>query len=110
MTDASVHTSDGDDLATSPSLLDRVRAGEAIAWNRFAELYEPLVHHWCRRARLSPESAADVWQEVLLAVSNYIGDFERRGPGSFRSWLRSIARSKICDEQRRRALPAEGGS
>jgi RNA polymerase sigma-70 factor (ECF subfamily) len=81
-----------------------------VAWNCFVELYEPLVQYWCRRAGLAPDSAADIWQEVLLAVSKHIGTFERRGRGSFRSWLRSIARSKICDEQRRGAPRAEGGS
>src|SRR5262249_56758664 len=34
--------------ATSRSLLERVRADEAAAWDRLVRLYAPLVFQWCR--------------------------------------------------------------
>jgi RNA polymerase sigma-70 factor (ECF subfamily) len=88
--------------ATSPSLLLRVQANQAGAWERLVDLYAPLVYHWCRRARLGPEDAADVFQEVFRAVALHIGGFRRdRAGDSFRAWLRTIARNKIHDHFRR---------
>jgi RNA polymerase sigma-70 factor (ECF subfamily) len=102
----------GPAIPTSLSLLERARARDRSAWERLAELYDPLVDRWCRRAGLAGADAADIRQEVFLAVATRIGAFERRKEGAFRSWLRSITRSKVAD-LRRRASPgtvAEGGS
>src|SRR5581483_11486997 len=35
--------------ATSRSLLERVQADDAAAWDRLVSLYAPLVFQWCRR-------------------------------------------------------------
>lgn len=98
---------------TSPSLLLRVQANQTDAWERLVDLYAPLVYHWCRRARLNPEDAADVFQEVFRAVARGISGFRReRADDTFRGWLRTIARSKIADHFRRlEAAPrAPGGT
>jgi RNA polymerase sigma-70 factor (ECF subfamily) len=90
--------------STSSSLLQRVRANDAGAWERLVDLYAPLVYHWCRRGRLPPEDTADVFQEVFRAVAEHIGTFRHDRPGdSFRGWLRTITRSKVCDHLRRMA-------
>ena len=98
--------------ATSLSLLDRARHHDEPSWRRLAALCGPLVEHWCRRGGARPEDAADVTQEVLLAVSQGLERFERRGPGSFRGWLRGITRHKLLDYYRRseRQAAAAGGS
>ncbi len=88
--------------ATSPSLLERVRANQAGAWERLVELYAPLVYHWCRRDGLTADDAADVFQEVFRAVAQHLADFRRDRPGdSFRGWLRTITRNKVRDHFRR---------
>jgi RNA polymerase sigma-70 factor (ECF subfamily) len=110
MTDGSVNLN-GDSSSISPSLLDRVQARDAAAWRRFVELFAPLVYGWCRRARLQEADAADVGQEVFRAVYRGVGQFRRDRPGdSFRAWLRTITRGKLCDFLRRRRLhPAAVG-
>ena len=97
---------------TSLSLLDRARHHDEPSWQRLVTLYGPLVEHWCRRGGARPEDAADVAQEVFLAVSQGLERFERRGPGSFRAWVRGITRHKLLDYYRRaeRQAPAAGGS
>lgn len=97
---------------TSLSLLDRARRHDEPSWGRLVTLYGPLVEHWCRRGGANPEDAADLAQEVMLAVSQSLERFERRGPGSFRGWLRGIARHKLLDYYRRteREAAAAGGS
>jgi RNA polymerase sigma-70 factor (ECF subfamily) len=87
---------------TSPSLLLRVKANQEGAWERLVDLYAPLVYHWCRRASLGPEDAADVFQEVFRALALHIGTFHRdRAGDSFRGWLRTITQNKIRDHFRR---------
>ena len=97
---------------TSQSLLDRARHHDEPSWQRLVTLYRPLVEHWCRRGGAGPEDAADVAQEVFLAVSQGLERFERRGPGSFRAWVRGITRHKLLDCYRRaeRQAAAAGGS
>jgi RNA polymerase sigma-70 factor (ECF subfamily) len=99
--------------ATSPSLLLRVQANQAGAWDRLVDLYAPLIYHWCQRARLTPEDAADVFQEVFRSVAEHIAGFRRdRAGDTFRGWLRTITRNKIRDLFRRRAgqAAAAGGT
>src|SRR5271165_3129364 len=89
--------------STSRSLLERVRADDSAAWDRLVSLYAPLVLYWCRRWGLQDEDAADVFQEVFLAVATHIGRFHKTQPGdTFRGWLRTITSNKVLDLFRRR--------
>ncbi len=93
---------------TSRSLIDRVRANDAAAWERLVRLYAPLVLHWCRRGGLREQDAADVFQDVFQAVASHIARFHREREGdTFRGWLRVITHSKVCDHFRRRGREAE---
>jgi RNA polymerase sigma-70 factor, ECF subfamily len=88
--------------ATSLSLLERARARDAAAWDRLARLYSPLVDGWCRQAGLQDADAADVRQEVFLAVAGGINEFRHDAAGgTFRGWLRGITQHKIGDHWRR---------
>jgi RNA polymerase sigma-70 factor (ECF subfamily) len=90
--------------ATSPSLLLRVQANQAGAWERLVDLYAPLIYHWCRRANLLAEDAADVFQEVFRSVAEHVAGFRRdRAGDTFRGWLRTITRNRIHDLFRRKA-------
>src|SRR5262249_40806108 len=53
---------------TSRSLLERVKADEAAAWERLVTLYAPLVFHWCRRWDLREPDIADILQDVFQSV------------------------------------------
>ncbi|MHC4179643.1 MAG: RNA polymerase sigma factor [Planctomycetota bacterium] len=94
-------------------LIQRVKVNDQEAWQRLLDLYAPLIYSWCRRSGMQAEDAADVLQEVFRAVSRGISDFRHDRPGdTFRGWLRTIARNKIRDHFRRRAVRpiAAGGS
>jgi RNA polymerase sigma-70 factor (ECF subfamily) len=100
----------GPDDSTSTTWLDRVRSGEPGAWESFANLYAPLIYHWCQRCGLQPADAADIGQDVFRAVLAAIGSFRRQGSGSFRGWLRVITRNKVRDLLRERLkVPGAGG-
>src|SRR5262249_55206390 len=98
---------------TSASLLERVRVQDPDAWKRVVCLYGPLVLSWCQRWGVPREDAQDVLQEVFLAVSTGLAEFQRERTGGFRSWVRGITRHKVLDyhrRQRRQPAQASGGS
>jgi RNA polymerase sigma-70 factor, ECF subfamily len=97
--------------STSSSLLERARAPGA--WERLTSLYCPLVYGWARRAGLGTDDAADMVQEVFLAVVKYLPGFRHdRREDTFRGWLWTITQNKIHDLRRRqsRGPDAVGGS
>jgi RNA polymerase sigma-70 factor (ECF subfamily) len=88
--------------STSPSVLERARAGDAQAWERLVALYAPLVLQWCRGWELREHDAADVFQEVFQAVATHLAGFRKERAGdTFRGWLRTITRNKVHDLFRR---------
>lgn len=86
------------DGSASSVLLDRIRASDADAWQRFTALYSPWVYSLARRAGLSETDAADIGQEVFLVAATRVGSFKRDRTGqSMRRWLGQITRNKIGD-------------
>jgi RNA polymerase sigma-70 factor (ECF subfamily) len=103
----------GHGMDTPLSLLERLRANNADAWQRLMDLYQPLVRFWCRRVGLRGEDTEDVAQEVFAAVAAGLKNFRRDRPGdTFRGWLSSITRNQAVNHFRRnQGRPqAEGGS
>jgi RNA polymerase sigma-70 factor (ECF subfamily) len=96
-------------LDPTPSrLLIRLRTKDVDAFQRLADLYGPLVWHWCRHFGLQAQDAADVMQETFVSVWSAIGRFEHQpGQGRFRKWLWTITRNKINDHFRRHATEPE---
>jgi RNA polymerase sigma-70 factor (ECF subfamily) len=85
--------------ATRLSLLVRLRdARDDGAWSQFVDLYAPLVFGFARKHGLQEADAADLTQDVLQAVSGGIRrlDYDPRR-GSFRGWLFTVARNKLCN-------------
>lgn len=102
---------DADSISTT--LLGRVRTRDAQAWQQLVALYGPLIYHWARKAHLSEADAADIVQDVFVAVHQRVAVFEREQEGgTFRGWLRQITRFKVSDCLRRQAKQpeAEGGT
>jgi RNA polymerase sigma factor (sigma-70 family) len=82
---------------TSLSLLTRLRRSpESETWNRLVDLYAPMLRMWLRKYDVQDADADDLLQEVLLAVSEDLGDFEHCGqPGAFRGWLKAILVNRL---------------
>lgn len=94
-------------MSTTPvSLLQRLKQpGEERAWERFTELYTPLLYFWMRRQGLQAQDAADAVQEVLALLVRKLPEFEYDRHGSFRAWLRTVALNKLRDLRRRPLEP-----
>src|SRR5262249_31280318 len=94
---------------TSRSLLERVQADDAAAWDRLVSLYAPLVHQWCRGAGLREQDIADVFQEVFQAVAAHVATFRRRRQGDpCRGWLGTTRRNRVYAYFRRRGREPGG--
>ena len=87
---------------TSLSLLGRARLNDQDAWRQLVHLYGPLVERWCRQAGLDNDQTSDVFQETFQAVARKLESFKpTRSVASFRSWLKTIVRSKAIDHFRK---------
>lgn len=89
-----------DSQSTRPSLLLRVRDAEDVeAWQQFIDVYGPLIFRFGIRNSLQEADAADLTQDVLVAVSNTIRSFDYDPQlGRFRSWLFTVARNKLLQQ------------
>jgi RNA polymerase sigma-70 factor (ECF subfamily) len=104
---------DANPESTSLSLLRHVKARDGRAWQRLVDLYAPVIYRWCRRAGLASDEVNDIAQEVFIAVMDRIDVFRHERPGdTFRGWLWTITRNKICGHFRaRQGQPqARGGT
>lgn len=99
--------------STSLSLLVRLRQRDASdasdAWTRFAQLYTPLLFYWAKRLGFSSSAADDLVQELLIHLWSKLSQFEHRGVGSFRNWLRTVATNKAREHLRKKTLAAGDG-
>jgi RNA polymerase sigma-70 factor (ECF subfamily) len=99
---------------TSVSLLERLRQpADQPAWERFVDLYTPLLFHWARRTGLQEPDAADLIQDVFQVLVRKMPEFTYDRKGSFRAWLRTVLLNRWRTLlRRRRELPlneAESG-
>ena len=90
-------------FATPASLLDRLRVpGEAGAWERFVELYTPLLFHWAKRLGLQQSDAADLVQDLFLILWRSMPEFEYDSARSFHAWLKTLFLNRHRSRQRQR--------
>jgi RNA polymerase sigma-70 factor (ECF subfamily) len=94
---------------TRASLLVRLRdPADADAWNRFVDLYAPLIYGFFRSHGAQDADAADLSQDVLARVSQGIRRFDYDPEhGTFRGWLFTVVRNRWRSMAGRPQLPRE---
>lgn len=82
---------------TSLSLLQRLQQSpDEQAWQRFASIYQPLIHKWLKTYAPSEADVDDIVQDVLLTVFRKLNEFQHNGQtGAFRAWLRTTAVNRL---------------
>lgn len=87
-----------DDQGTRQSLILRLqKGGDEAAWREFAAIYQPLIYRLIRRYGVQDADAQELTQQAMVAVASAI---QRQGysfTGSFRAWLRRIARNMMVN-------------
>src|ERR1700722_11673297 len=92
------------DPVTPASLLQRLRQpDEQGAWERFVDLYTPLIFFWACRMRLQAQDAADLVQDVFTTLLQKLPEFHYDPGKSFRAWLRTLTVNRWRDSLRRKA-------
>ena len=98
------------DSPTPLSLLIQLRNPNEAAWDRFVELYTPLLFYWTNCSGLQSHDAEELVQEVFIALLQALPNFRHDGTHSFRAWLRTVLKNKWTDLCRKRArLPPGDG-
>jgi RNA polymerase sigma-70 factor (ECF subfamily) len=95
---------------TPVSLLERLRRPvDQAAWERFVQLYTPLLCLMARRLGLQGADEADLVQDVFVVLVQKLPEF-RYDPGqSFRGWLWTVLHNKWRERRRRQAALAPAG-
>ena len=89
--------------STPASLLLRLRRpDEQAAWQRFIDLYTPLLYSWACRMGLPAQDAADLVQDVFVALVQKLPQFTYDPGKSFRAWLRTVAENRWRDALRKK--------
>jgi len=73
-------------------LVKRCRTGDQAAWDALVDRYQRLIFAIPRRAGLTEEQAADVFQDVFLTLFQKIDEIEQ--PDRIRSWFVTTAKFK----------------
>ena len=84
---------------TRLSLILRLRnADDAVAWQEFIEIYQPLVFRLARGRGLQEADALDTTQEVMARVAKAINRWDPDPDrGSFRGWISRITRNLVIE-------------
>lgn len=78
--------------ATDAELIKACRRGDEAAWNQLVERFQRLIITIPRRAGLSEEQSADIFQEVFLTLFEKMDEIEQ--PEKIRAWLVTTAKFK----------------
>jgi RNA polymerase sigma-70 factor (ECF subfamily) len=90
--------------STQSSLLRRIKnLSDAPGWNRFHEIYAPLIERFASKAGLNDVESQEVAQNTMLHVAKEIPNFNYdRAKGSFKTWLFNCVKWRIIDSVRAR--------
>ena len=79
---------------TPLSLLERLRlpTESRRAYEDFSVRYSKLLRQWCVYWGMQSHDVDDVVQDTMIEVISGLREFQHQGIGSFRGWMRTIAR------------------
>lgn len=96
--------------STSISLLERLhRQHEEGAWERFVQLYTPLLCHWVGRLGLEGQDEADLVQDIFTVLVQKLPQFCYDSKKRFRAWLWTVTLNCYRERLRRQQVPVQPG-
>jgi RNA polymerase sigma-70 factor (ECF subfamily) len=98
---------------TRASLLFRLRdSQDHEAWVEFVQIYELAIYRQLRKCGLQDADARELMQELFVSLNRHIQNWRaRKERGSFRGWLRRVARNLVINWMKngQRRMIAGGG-
>jgi RNA polymerase sigma-70 factor (ECF subfamily) len=96
--------------STPASLLEQLREPSAqAAWERFVQLYSPLLCLWAQRLGLRGQEAEDLVQDVFTILVRQLPQFRYDPQQRFRGWLWTTTLNRYRSRQRSPAPVADAG-
>jgi len=78
---------------TNYSLIERIiHRNDECAWKELEAFYQKFIYYMLHEIGVSPNDVDDVSQQVLLALTKNLRQFDR-SKGKFRSWLTQVIRN-----------------
>lgn len=90
---------------TDEDLVEECLRGNEEAWHAVVDKYKNLVYSAPVKYRMSPQDAADIFQEVWVELYSELKNL--RKPGALGGWLISVASHKCYQWKRRRMRETE---
>jgi RNA polymerase sigma-70 factor (ECF subfamily) len=87
-------------LVDLPTLLERCRRGDDLAWEALVRRYQSRVYAMAYHYMRNAEEARDVAQDVFIRIYQRLATFE--GGDTFLPWMLRLARNVCIDALRRR--------
>ena len=81
------------------ALVERVRAGDADAFDEIAPLAGRMAYHLALRSVTDPNTAEDIAQEAVVRLYAHVHEIE--GVGAFKTWFYRIILNLVNDHFRR---------
>lgn len=92
---------DGALIAGCRNLMDR------SSWDRFYQIYRPMIFSVALKSGLTVSEAEDVVQETMASAARHMPGFKYNpATGTFRAWLLNMTRWRITDQLRMRGPQA----
>ena len=63
---------------------------QEAAWERFVDLYAPLIFHWGKNQGLNTTDSTDLVQDVMAILVAKLPEFQYDPSKRFRGWLRTV--------------------
>jgi RNA polymerase sigma-70 factor (ECF subfamily) len=103
-------TNEGGSLATRPSLLRRLKAGDdPQSWLEFYRTYGGLIRFFAQKAGLTADETEEVVQETAIGVARGLPQFTYDPKVCrFKTWLLNLTRWRIQNQLRRRKALRRG--
>ncbi|MFT3878737.1 MAG: sigma-70 family RNA polymerase sigma factor [Gemmatales bacterium] len=92
-------------VATPLSLLEQLSSkGGPVAWDRFVQLYTPLLRYWCRKLCPNEAQASDFLQDLYVKLLRALPGFQYQKDKRFRGWLWTLTLNLWRDQHRQQAV------
>jgi RNA polymerase sigma-70 factor (ECF subfamily) len=93
-------------VITPVSLLERLRKRtDQAAWERFVQLYTPLLCRWARRLGLQGQDVDDLVQDVFTLLVSKLPEFRYNPTKQFRNWLWTVTANRNRERLRGQPVP-----
>lgn len=96
-------------FTTDVSFLEKISDGDEVSWEKFQEIYSPLIrycgHEWGLSGTEIDELVQDVMVSFFMGSQTFRYD---RSKGKFRSYLQEIAKNRIFAILRKRQAYSVG--